>query len=205
MSLDNYDGLVAEIADWLNRQDLVSKIPTFVRMLEAQVNRKLRTHQMMQRSTASITTDYTALPDDFRALYSAILLTDPVVPLDYVTPSEMSSIRSKYTPRTPFAYSIVGSALEVGPPPDQAYPIEIVYYKQIPYLSVDNETNWLLAEHPDVYLWGSLLMAAPYLNNDDRVGVWGSALSSVLEEIMVSDERALRGGTALKARIKPYA
>ena len=43
MSLDNYDGLKSEVAGWLNRTDLAPVIPTFVRLLEAQVERILRT------------------------------------------------------------------------------------------------------------------------------------------------------------------
>lgn len=204
MALDDYAGLQIEIGDWLNRQDLAAKIPTFIRLLESQVNRKLRTHQMMQRATADITDLYTALPDDFRALYTVILQTNPITPLEYATPGELSDVRSRYSPQKPFLYSVVGSAIEVAPAPDTSYPMEITYWQQIPYLSDIAPTNWLLTEHPDVYLFGALMQAAPYLNNDDRVGVWGTALNGILEEIQISDERALKGGVPLKSRIKPY-
>ena len=207
MALDTYGGLKAEVADWLNRKDLDAKIPTFIRLLESQINRKLRTHQMMQRATADISLDYTALPADFKALYNCVLLTNPITKLEYMTPGDIQELRVTVqgTARKPGAYSIVGSTIEVAPTPDTTYSMEITYWKAIPYLDdVINPTNWVLTQHPDLYLYGTLLQAAPYLNNDERITTWGTAVSAIVDSINVEDERALKGGVPLKARIKPY-
>jgi len=48
---------------------------------------------------------------------------------------------------------------------------------------VANETNWLLTLAPDVYLYGALLEAAPYTQNDNRIQVWGAGFSSALDSL----------------------
>jgi hypothetical protein len=53
------------LADWLNRSDLTSVIPTFISLAEAGMERVLRTGQMMTRANATIDTQYGAVPADF--------------------------------------------------------------------------------------------------------------------------------------------
>jgi hypothetical protein len=206
VALDTYANLQVEVADWLNRADLTSKIPTFISLLEAYVSRKLRVRQMVTRSDANITSEYTALPSDFRALQTLQLIsTDPTRPLQFATISELQNQkRLHFTTAKPVYYGIVGNTIQVVPAPDQTYGAEIVYWAALPALSVTNTTNWLLTEHPDLYLYGTLLQAAPYLVNDDRIATWGQIVGSIIEDLNVADEKASKSGNPLRARIKPY-
>jgi hypothetical protein len=204
MSLDTFDNLKAEVADWLNRQDLVNVIPTFIRLLEAQVERTLRVREMVVRATASLTEEFTVLPQDFLSLEHAILNAQKPVTLEWVPMSQIDILQSEVSPGVPKHFTIIGDELEVSPLPDQEYEIEVVYYQSIPKLTTTNQVNWLLTRHPDVYLYGTLMQAAPYLKNDERVGLWSAALTSILDDIRVADERATKGGAPLKMRIKPY-
>ena len=63
-------------------------------------------------------------------------------------------------------------------------------FKSVTSLSVSNTTNWLLTAHPDAYLYGSLLEAAPYLMDDARLAMWATALERVLAEIRHPDSSA---------------
>ncbi|MCK8356920.1 hypothetical protein LXA28_18340, partial [Erwinia amylovora] len=56
-------------------------------------------------------------------------------------------------------------------------------------------TNWLLTDHPDLYLYGSLLQAEAYLFNDDRLAVWKTAHDEVMAEIMTAGN-AIRSSTS---------
>ena len=42
MSISNFTELKSSIADFLNRDDLTAVIPTFIKLAEADMNRKLR-------------------------------------------------------------------------------------------------------------------------------------------------------------------
>lgn len=206
MALSTYAELQAEIALWLNRQDLTAQIPTFIRLVEAQVERQLRVGDMVKRSYATLGDQYIALPTDYLSVRNMQLNVTPVRQLEYMTMGQLDGVRARNgnVAGEPLYYSVVGNAFEVAPQPDDSYEVEIVYYAQIPRLSDQVTTNWLLTKHPDIYLFGALMNAAPYLENDDRIGTWSAAFGQVLEDIRLADERGTSSGSPLKARIKPY-
>jgi hypothetical protein len=72
--------------------------------------------------------------------------------------------------------------------PGEDYDVEIVYRGNIPDLAT-NSTNWLLTLAPDLYLYGTLLEASPYIQNDERLAVWGSALVTVIDQLNLHGER----------------
>ncbi len=71
MALSTYTELKSSLADWLNRSDLTSVIPDFISLAEAQIERQLRTRQMIVRATASFAAaaEYGTVPDDFLETY----------------------------------------------------------------------------------------------------------------------------------------
>lgn len=204
MALDTYNGLKEEVAGWLNRQDLQAVIPTFVRLLESQIERTLRVREMITRARAVITEEFTVLPQDFLALEHAIVNEAKPITLEWVPKNQIDHLQATLPAGPLKYYTIIGDELEVAPFPQGESEIEVVYYRSIEKLSETNQSNWLLQRHPDVYLFGTLMQAAPYLKNDERIPLWSSALSAIVEDIRLADERATRGGTPLKMRIKPY-
>jgi len=58
------------------------------------------------------------------------------------------------------------------PTPDEAYPIEILYYELPPMLDDVVQSNWLTDYAPQALLYASLLEATPFLKNDERIQVW---------------------------------
>ena len=65
MALTSYAELQTSIAEFLNRDDLTAKIPDFITLAEAQMNAELRHWRMEKRATASLDSQYTAVPLDF--------------------------------------------------------------------------------------------------------------------------------------------
>lgn len=83
----------------------------------------------------------------------------------------------------PIRAAIVGSELLVGPTPDQSYTAEATYFEALQALSGSNATNSIILEAPDIYLWGSLMQAEKYLENDDRVATWKTDFAECVEEL----------------------
>jgi len=204
MALGTYTELQASVADFLNRSDLTSVIPDFITMCEADINRNLRVHDMVMRTRAPINSQYVKLPPDFLGMRNIDLLTDPVTPMSYKNLQNLDIHRAGDPTGKPLYYSVMKDNLEFAPVPDGEYTVEIVYYRKIPALSADNATNWLLDEHPDAYLYGSLQHSAPYLQADDRIGLWAGKYNQILEQIKKSDEQAKFSGSTPSISFTPF-
>ncbi len=203
-TIDSYSTLKSTIADWLNRTDLTSAIPTFIQLAEAKLNRTLRVRQMVKRATAPIDTPFFAVPFDFLEAKDFQLNTNPITVLEYVTESAGNALRaSTHTaPGLPRYFTIVGGQLEAIPSPDSEYTGELTYYAKIPALTDSNTSNWLLSYAPDLYLYGALLQSAPYLRDDERLATWANLYTAAYEDIGVADQRATVATTPLvRARV----
>jgi len=203
MALANYTDLKASVADFLNRSDLTSVIPDFITMAEAELNRTLRVREMSVRTQAPIDSQYVKLPDDFLGMRNIDLLTDPVTPMTYKNLQNLDIHRASDATGKPIYYSIMQNNIEFAPVPDGDYTIEIVYYQKVPSLSA-NSTNWLLTDHPDAYLYGTLMHSAPYLQADERIGVWAGKYQQVIQQITTSDEKAKFSGSTPSIQFTPF-
>jgi hypothetical protein len=199
MALDTFSGLKTTIADYLNRDDLTSIIPSFITLAEGKFNRKLRVRQMVKRANATIDTQYFAFPSDFLQAKEFQLNTNPITYLQYVTQNQgdYGSATQYVSAGKPQFYTIIGTQIQVIPTPDAAYTGELTYYGKIPVLSDSNTSNWLLAYAPDLYLYGALLEASPYLKDDERLAVWSSLYTNSLGDIEIADQRASVASTPI--------
>ena len=197
--MDTYAQLKSTLADYLNRDDLTAIVPTFIKLAESKFNRKLRVRQMVTRANATIDTAFFSPPADWLESKEFQLNTNPITKLEFITESYGNELRAtRFTAGgKPRYYTVVGSQLEFIPTPDTEYQGELTYYAKIPALSDANTSNWLLAYAPDLYLYGALIEAEPYLKNDERVGLWGELYLRVVSDIEVADERASVASTPL--------
>jgi len=206
MALTNYTELQSSVADFLNRDDLTSIIPDFISLAETKVNREVRHWRMERRSTANLDTQFTSLPDDFIEPIRLTLNTANTKPLEVVGNFEISTLRSEIANAAgePKFYTIIDGSIEVLPRPDKAYTLELLYYSRIPQLNSQTTTNWLLQYHPDILLYGSLMHSAPYLADDNRIGVWGAYYASAVATLNDQSENARSGGSGRRMKIRSY-
>lgn len=205
MSITTYDELKSSIADFLNRDDLTSVIPTFISLAETDMNRKVRHWRMEDRVVATLDTQYTALPTDFIEAQRVMITAPSITRLELITQGDLMDRRSvDDTSKKPAYYAIVDGAFEVYPTPDQNYTMEIIYYKRIPSLSTSITTNWMLQYNSDAYLYGSLMHAAPYLGEDQRAQIWASLYGNAIDAINLEDDKAKASGAAHRMRIRSF-
>lgn len=201
MALSTYSELQTAVGSWLNRSDLDTNIPDFIALAESSFNRVLRTRNQITRATSSVSEQFVALPSDLLELHNIQLNTSPVKRLQQVTMTKADDLKSSIsTSGTPAYFALTGSNIELIPTPDASQTLEIVYYATITALSDTNTSNWLLTSYPDIYLYGTLVQAEPYLMNDERMGTWGALLGKAIEELRVSDERSQTEGGTLVMR-----
>ena len=203
MAISTYSELKTAVANWLDRSDLTDIIPDFIVLAETRHKRDFKIRRMETRVTANTIseTEYYTLPDDYIAMRNIKLNSDPKTALEYLTPEIMDRLNAGSSTGKPKAYSIKGNNIQLRPLPDGVYEIEISYYKTFAALSDSNTTNDMLTHHPDAYLYGALVEAEPYLQNDKRLQLWAGLYNSTKDSIIESNERDRHSGTAPVTRI----
>lgn len=192
MSIDSYNSLITAATEWLARdQDttLILRLPDLITLTEAKLNRELFVRQMESRSTTTIdiSTDepeFVSLPSDFQSMRRIRLSSVTGKPcLEFKSGRQMDEYRAGVANVSgqPGYFSIMGSEIELAPTPDANYTIEMVYRANIQPLNVDNGSNWLLQQAPDLYLYGVLLEASPYIQKDSRIQTWLLGFTTALD------------------------
>ena len=200
MALDTYAGLQTAIAGFLNRDDLTAIIPTFIDLAEAQIKRDVRHWRMEARSSVSLGSRYTVLPTDWVETIRLTIGTSTAKALTLVSVRDMDAMRAGGADATgkPEYYAHVAGSIEVYPSPDTAYTMELYYTQAVPALTDVATTNWLLADSPDVYLYGALVQSAPYLVEDARTAVWAAFYAAGVKRMNDASDAARWSGTGLK-------
>jgi hypothetical protein len=195
MALSTFSELKTSLANWLHRSGLTSTIPDFITLCETDFNRRLRIAQMEVRSSASFDEAYENLPTDFLELREIKIDSSTPVSLTYVTPQYMTEVYGTPISGTPAHYTIVDTTIKLDAIPGSD--VEIAYYVKLDALSDDEPTNWMLTNHPDVYLYGSLAAAEPFLKNDKRLAVWKTLYEAALKQVDDADKNARWSGSPL--------
>ena len=210
MALSTYAGLKASAADWLNRSDINAAIPDFVTMATAQLTRRLiqsgPVREMFATTTLSISAENTNLPADFYGLKSLYLYTTSNSgQVQYCEPEKIAEqkILRPNEDGDPQLFTIIGNQIQFWPWNTGTYSADIGYWQAIPALVADGDTNWLLTKHPDAYLYTTLIQSAPYLKDDDRLTVWGTLATQIVQDIVEADKIA-RHAPSMAAPILSY-
>jgi hypothetical protein len=95
-------------------------------------------------------------------------------------------------------YTMVANELILGPTPDSIMTMEMDFYKAFDALSSTVATNWVLANAPDLYLYGALLNAEPFLVNDERLGTWKEFVVTAITAIQSADARDRHSGSSMR-------
>jgi len=201
MAISTFAELKTATANWLDRSDLTARIPEFIALAEARFNRILRIRDMETVSTAISTTAGTreySLPTGFVQMKEFHLTTDPLTPLAYITPEMMTRIWAGSGRGKPEVFTIIADNVRLGPNPDAVYTTSMLYYKTFTALSDSATTNDMLTNNPDVYLYGTLLEAEPFIMNDQRVQLWGMAFEKAIGDIQFQDNKDRHSGSELR-------
>jgi len=150
-------------------------------------------------STISGQRDYN-LPASYLQMRALRLNTSPLTVLEYVSPEIMDRVWAGSAGGKPVAYTIKANELFLGPSPDAVYTMEMDYYRKFDSLSTIITTNAMLTDNPDVYLYGSLLEAEPFIKNDTRIQVWGTSFYKAITDIQDQDSKDRHSGSEMRIR-----
>jgi hypothetical protein len=197
-AIASYADLLAAVRDEISDSAYpTAAIDRAIRLAEAYFNRELRTPEMEQQFTLTVTAELTTLPNDFLSLRSISEVANPSFVLKSMSPAALIYLYGEMA-GTPHAYAIEGRSIRVAPVGTATFTLD--YYAKIPLLTVDTPNNWLLLAHPDLYLRG--VMYYLYIRDKDRTGMEESlqAMLGILQSIREAANRNRWGSGPLNPR-----
>lgn len=199
MALNNYTNIKAAVADYLDRSDLTNQITDFLTMSENRIYRDLRVADMETALSATISSGTISVPTGYVEAKYFYIDTSPTQPLQR---KSVSYIYENYPTRSsdakPVYYAREGASFIFGPFPNSNYTVKGTYYKKLTALAASsNETNFITEDLPGALLFGALVEAEPFLQNDERLAVWQSRYAEIIQEVQAQDDAEALSGSPL--------
>ncbi|MGI9308551.1 MAG: phage adaptor protein [Gammaproteobacteria bacterium] len=189
---------------YLKRNDLTDLYSDFIRMAEARINAVVRLSEMEVRSTSTPTEAFWALPDDFiemRHIQAAVSRGDRV--LEYLTPEQADNNRLVYGSSGGYrAYSILDNQIEIIPHPtaDSETVVEMFYYAKPAALANAGDTNDVVTNYPNLYLYAMLGEAALYREAAAQAEQWLNSFDAFAKQLNTRAQTARFSGDSLQMR-----
>jgi len=218
--LGTYANIQSAIANWLNRVgevEITARIPEFIQMLEDD----LRSDQEWHFETYSVTngSNFTVselpmvLPTyvrDVKAIWAAngadrhpIKVVTPEVWREFVNlngDATGTPIMAHIAPNMADWAVTKGARLFLWPRPILPFDIDLQYIRELDRLFVATGGTALSLRHPTIYIYGSLLHAAPFLQHDERVPLWRDFYDRALRRVKIERERAQYSASLKRVR-----
>lgn len=190
MSITTYAELKTAVADWMHRTDLTAKLPDFITLAESRINRQIRFNQQETEAplTATVDSRYITLPTGFIAplgLWCTFYegLRDELV---YAAPEQIPVSDQSSEPSY---WTIDAGNLAFECPANQAYTYAF-RYRGTDNLSDTNTSNWVLLNHPDVYLYATLIEGAAYIRDLELMSTAKSGYDMAIQEVLDKEHRS---------------
>jgi hypothetical protein len=185
----DYDWLKDAVKGWMLRDDLTDRIPDFITMAEARLNRLpiVRTMQIEAPLEMDTGSRFVLLPEGFRNAQTVWL--ESVQPREKLTQDVPENMTVTSDPGRPRFWCIDGENIGFDRPADQDYPVTLRYNGGF-RLSTANPLNQLLTSYPDLYLSAAVVQAAIYTRNPTLLATWQPQLEQAISEVSANERRA---------------
>lgn len=189
----SYADLLADVEDTLDRSDVATRLPRWLRLVEARLNRLLDDPSM--EASVTLVGDGAALPADFGGMVS--IGTADGNRLTQIGNDEYASILPAsgtsryYTIREGKVYYVPGSAVTT-----------LIYRRRVPALTSTSPTNWLLDLAPDVYFYGVLMQSEAWNDDGEAAVGWKALWDEAIDELRSDGARRKWGAGAIAPRIR---
>lgn len=170
MATTDYGDLQTQVISFSHRNDITTLVPDLVVLCEKKINRILRDMNMQATSTTVGMTETTALPSNcLEVTQIAISWSGLKTVPTFITSDQMDAYKT-VTPTiegNPQFFTLRANNVEVYPKPltGITYTMTLTYLLRVVPLATTS-TNWLLTDHFDVYLYGTLCELARFQNDE---------------------------------------
>jgi hypothetical protein len=154
-TITTYADLKQNLIDHGKRTDAIGKLDTFIDLAESDIADDLRVREMEARATSSTSTvsRFSTLPTGFIKMRRLQILVDGVY--HDLSAKPVKDLEICESTGTPMQFSVTAE-LEFDRVSDQAYVLEMQYFRSLEPLSDEYPVNDILLNYPMLYLSGSL-------------------------------------------------
>lgn len=185
MALGTYSELKTAIADWMARSDLSGNVADWITLAEARLNRVLMPVEVDQSLTGTL--------DSREISTSSYSVVEPLALylIDSATSDERELDQKADFARTAtsdepdfwdFYQHASAPKIIFNCPLDAAYTFRFRYRQRFA-LSDSATTNWLLTNHPDIYLAASIVWGGGFTANFEQAAAFKGVLEESLPEV----------------------
>ena len=210
--MTDYSQLQSDIVSWSARSDVAAVTPSFIRLAEAFINRRVRVLEQEQDISLEFSSgnSYTAdVPEGFLAIRSLVNPDASNPDCIYMPPGEFD-VASRL-PRDAFQtirasegtpYTITSASFKILAPVGAAEPVTLVgsAYIRFAALSESNTTNFLLTNHYDLYLFASLRELWDWADDERQTKKYENRALAIIEELEEEEHGKKRGAAPLRRR-----
>ncbi len=204
--------LKADITEFTARSDLQAPAATFIRLGEAEINRRARFFEQETDTTFTFNAGNSftvAVPTGFLG-FRHLFAVDSSNPKCEYTPPDLFH-RLNNLPQDAFnqihgdagvLYTLESGSVKIQAPvgaPDDIV-LDGVYYKRFLPLSDSNTTNYALTNHYDLYLWASLRGAWEWADDTEMVARYTAHLDRVITQIEAEEIGRKQAAGPMKRR-----
>jgi hypothetical protein len=186
--------LKTAIAAWTVRSDMESRMSDIVQLSEAEIRKDVRCQAMEAYTSGTLTGETLAFPTGF--IWAKRLKVGRYVQ-QYVTPAEYADLDEIGGQNEVF--TIIGQDIYIlnGVTDD---PYTLIYHKAFTTLSDEADTNWLLTNHPDVYLFAGCAKVALVTKDDKALARFTALYQKAVNAVNRIDWLASASGAPIRVR-----
>jgi hypothetical protein len=186
MPVVDLDSLKATLAQRIDRVDQAVAIAEAIDFATMRLSRDMRTFDQERRvELTGVTTEYTTLPTDFGG---ARMVKVDGERIDYYTAEGFQNYaENKLHPGKPI-YTIVDNQIRVHPVPG-GETIEILYMQRIAELVGGTDSNWVLDNHPDLYIAAAMAPLQLHMKDYAASDMWEARTIAMIREAIVYSRR----------------
>ncbi len=192
MAITTYAELQTAVANWLNRTDLTDRIPEFIDLAEADINARFSHREIESTSTltGSVGSHTITLPTGYRSPLNMWLLWAGSAGTQELRAVIREALRITTVNSIPQAWCVDGSTIYFDCPVSSASDYSFLFrWQGAVALSDSTTTNLILTNYPNVYLFGALKEAAPYLRDPDALSMWEAKYEDAISKAMAKENR----------------
>ncbi len=206
MKINSYDTLLAEAKNWSGRTDLTDdQYNSFIYFAGSMANQLLRVAPMEWTTILDVAENGSVIiPPDLLELKSltAFYNDEDSVPLTRVAWEQFVNYYNgaDSSETQPFHFAQQGGFWFLVPKPAEGTKVTCHYFRTMPDIQPEEQTNWLVQLSPLTYLYGTLHFLHLFVYDEERAAYWLEKMQGELSRIQMLYDSTTHSGSSLQVR-----